>query len=347
MRRVSIFLMVGLCSAMSVTAPAQDSDPLEGLKQFSSISKIDIKRLLNGEILTQRGPLMNFPNGISSQLCFAVPTSPVETVKRLQTWDSTRCSSLKVYASHKLSDHCELKEFNSLYLYLDPDRRPINWLLAQTLATSAANSSLNLTQIEAGALAGCVGKDASAKTVGSCWANLLFARASGFQRNGFAGTLPYEFDVESLTPASHLRSMFQEQVQITREFSPLLERAGLMNGGAGISPLKPSYYWRLFEADHHATFSLGAVYALEVGDHCQLLEIEYYVSGTYYTSATLYDIRPIHYGGKTGSLVWCDVLCSAPVLRFASGIERLASGVILILEFKKMVRCFQDSLKSS
>jgi hypothetical protein len=138
--------------------------------------------------------------------------------------------------------------------------------------------------------------------------------------------------------------MLQEQVRITPEFALLLQRSGLVIGGAGIAPLRPSqHYWRLFEADHHATLSLGAVYVLEVGDRYQVLEIEYYVSGTYYTTATLYEIWPIRDGGMTGSLVWANVLCSAPALRYAAGIERLASGVILILEFKKMVRCFQDS----
>jgi hypothetical protein len=346
MRRLSIFLMVGLSCVLCVTSPAQDSDPLAGLKQFSDFSKIDVKCLLDGEILSQRGPLMNFPNGISSQIIFAVPASPAETVKRLQTWDSKCCPALKVYASHELSDPCELKEFNSLYLYLDPGLRPVKWFLDQTMATSASSSGLNLTQIEALGLAGCVGKDASPKTVGSCWDRLLFARAASFQRNGFASKLPYEFDVESVTPASHLRSMLREQVQISREFAPLLQRAGLVAGGAGIAPLRPSYYWRLFQADHHATLSLGAVYDLEVGDHYQRLEVEYYVSGTYYTSATLYEIWPIRDGGRTGSLVWRGDLFAAPLLRFTKGVERLASGVIMIQEIKKEVRCFQDSLKT-
>ena len=133
---------------------------------------------------------------------------------------------------------------------------------------------------------------------------------------------------------------------VTREFAPLLQRAGLVDGGGAMPPIRPTYYWRLFEADHHATLSLGAVYLLQVGDRYQLLDLEYYVSGTYYTSATLYEIWPISDGGRTGSLVWCNVLCSAPALRYAAGIERLASGIILTLEFKKLIRCFQDSFKT-
>jgi len=346
MRRLTILLIVGLCCAVCVTVPARASDPLAGLKQFSDFSKIDIKRLLEGEILSQRGPLMNFPNGISSQLCFAVPASPAETVKRLQTWDPTRCPPLKVYASHDLKDPGELKEFNSLYLYLGPGKAPLRWLWNQTLGTTGHSSDLNLTQIEALELARCVGKDANTKTIGACWGNLLFTRVSGFQRNGFKTSLLYEFDVKPVNPVSHLRSLLQEQSLITREFAPLLQRAGLVGGGTGMSPIRPLYYWRLSEADHRATLSLGAVYLLQVGDRYQMLDIEYYVSGTYYTSATLYEIWPINDGGRTGSLVWCNVLCSAPTLRYASGIERLASGIVLTLEFKKLIRCFQDSLKT-
>jgi len=350
MRWLSILLvallMPGVCRAVTLAAPAQGSNPLAGLKEFSDFPKIDVRRLLEGEILSQRGPLMKFPNGISSQLVFAVPTSPEETIKRLQTWDSKLCPSLKVYASQDLHLPSEPGDFARLYKYLDPGLRPVKWLLDQTMATSARKSALNLTQIEAAKLARCVGKDASAKTVGSCWGDILLARALDFQRKGFAGALPYEFDLASVTPAQHLRSMLEEQVGISREFAPLLQRVGLVGGGAGIVPLTPSYYWRMFQADHRATLSLGATYDLGVGDHYQRLEVEYYVSGTYYTSATLYEIWPVQEGGRTGSLVWCDVLCSAPELRFASGIERLASGVILVLEFKKMVRCFQDSFKT-
>ena len=346
MRWWSIVLVACLGYVVSTGAPADASDPLAGLKVFGDFPRFDIGKLLDGEILSQRGPLMKFPNGITSQLVFAVPTSPAETVKRLQTWDSKRCPALKVYESHELHDPCEPGDFAGLYKNLDPGLRPVKWFLDQTKATTASHSGLNLTQIEAVRLARCVAKDASPQALASCWADLLFARASNFQRDGFASMLGYDFDLEPVTPASHLRAMLQEQAGISREFAPILQRAGLLSGPAGIAPLRPSYFWRLFQADHHATLSLGAAYDLAVGDHYQRLEVEYYVSGTYYTSATLYEIWPISEGGRTGSLVWCDVLCSAPTLRFASGIERLASGVILILEFKKMVHCFQDSLKT-
>ncbi|ABK98128.1 hypothetical protein [Pelobacter propionicus] len=343
MRRWTLFLMFVICCSACVTVFAQDIDPLARLKQVSAFPKIDVKLLLDGEILSKRGPLMTFPTGISSQLCFAVPTSPAETVKRLQTWDPTRCSSLKVYAAHDLNDPAELKEFNNIHLFLEPGDHPVRWLWDQTLATTDRRSDLNLTRVEAQELARCVGKSPDTKTMGDCWGQVLFARLSDFQRNGFASSLSYEFDVAPINPAAHLLSLVQEQPLVAREFVPLLRRAGLVNGAAAMPSIRPTYYWRLFEAGHHATFSLGTVYLLDAGDHYKLLDIEYYVSGTYYTSATLYEIWPIRDGERRGSLVWCNVLCSAPMFRFASGIERLASSIILTLEFKKCVRCFQES----
>jgi|GEM_PF-2007569 len=346
MRRLKIIQLLAFCCAVCVTAQAGGSDPLGELKRFGDFPKIDLKRLLEGEILSQRGPLMKFPNGISSQLLFAVSLSPAETVRQLQAWDSKRCPALKVYVSHGLNDPGDIHEFDGLNPYLAGGTRPVGWFRDQTLATTDHGSELNLTQIEALELARCVRKDGIAKNFGPCWGKLLQGRAVGFRRNGLAGSLPYEFDAVPVNPAAHLRSLLLEQGLIAREFAPLLQSAGVLDGGAALPPIRPAYYWRLFQADHRATLSLGAVYVREAGDHYQQLDIEYYVSGTYYASATLYEIWPIRDGARTGSLVWCDVLCSAPVLRFASGIERLASGVILTLEFKKFVRCFQDSLKT-
>ncbi|GFO55021.1 hypothetical protein GMSM_20280 [Geomonas sp. Red276] len=147
MRRMTIFLALVFCCTLCAAVQAQRPDPLAELKRFGDFPRIDTKRLLEGEILTQRGPLMKFPNGISSQLCFAVPLSPAETVKQLQSWDSKRYAALKVYVSQDLSDPVAPDAFNSLSLYLDLRNAPVRWLLDQTLATTARHSDLNLTQI--------------------------------------------------------------------------------------------------------------------------------------------------------------------------------------------------------
>jgi hypothetical protein len=345
MKRLSAFMiMLWLCSAVAAPAPSQAADPLENLKKFSDFQKVDVKRLLEGEILSQRGPLMNFPNGISTQICFFVPLAPEEVFKRQQTWNPTRCASLKVYASGGLSSPCELKDFKKFHL--DPGDRPVKWLLEKTLTTASGKLELNLTSSEAHELAACVGKDSSPDAIGSCWAKLLFARASAFQLKGLGGVLPYEVEGEFLSPAVQLRSMLQEQGKIIQEFAPLLQKTGMLGNGAEVSSLQPLYNWGFFDANHHATINLGAVYKLAVGDHFQLLAIDYYASSTYYAAATLYEIWPIRDGKKTGSLVWRGDFLAAPTLRYTKGIERMAFGVIMIQEVKKEIRCFLDDLRA-
>ncbi|KAB0663825.1 hypothetical protein F6V25_15460 [Oryzomonas japonica] len=344
MKPLSTFFIILLCCAVAATAPAQTSDPLDNLKKFSNFQKIDVKRLLGGEILSQRGPLMDFPNGISTQICFFLPMSPEEVFRRQQTWDPTRCAPLKVYASGGLSNPCKPSEFKKLRL--DPGNYPVKWLLEKTLTTASGKLELNLTRSEAHELAACVKMDRSPASIGSCWAKLLFARTAAFQLNGLGGVLPYEAEGEFLSPTVQIRTMLQEQAKITQEFAPILHKTGILNDGAKTSSLLPLYNWSFFEANHHATLNLGAVYQLAVGDHYQLLDISYYASSTYYAAATLYEIWPFHDGKKTGALVWRGDFLAAPTLRYTKGIERIAYGAIMIQEIKKEIRCFQDDVRT-
>ena len=341
MRRLTMRIALIFC-ALLATTPAHAADPLARLIQFSDFPQIDIKRLLAGEILSQRGALMNFPNGISAQFCFVVATPPSETARRLRAWNPTRCKALKVYESHSLQSPCEIKEFASLHL--DPRQHTVKWLVDKTLATTANTSELNMTQIEAGEMARCTRKGSAPASIGVCWGSLLFGRATDFQKKGFSSDLPYEFGGESVSPGSQIRSMLAEQSRITREFAPVLRGAGLVNDGTAAPSLTPTYNWSLFEADHRATFNLGAVYELAVDDRFQLLDVDYYVSGTYYAATTLYDIWPIRIGDKVGSLVWRGDFFAAPTLRFTKGIERIAYGAVMIQEIKKGIRCFQDGI---
>ncbi|MDR3579628.1 MAG: hypothetical protein P4L44_06680 [Oryzomonas sp.] len=344
MKRLSTFFIMWLCGAVAAAAPSHASDPLENLKKFSDFQKIDVKRLLEGEILSQRGPLMNFPNGISIQMSFYVPIPPDEVFKRQQTWDPTRCSSLKIYASSGLSRPCEPKEFKKLRF--DPREHPVKWLLEKTLAAASGKADLNLTRSEAHELSACARNETSPDAISSCWAKLLFARATTFQLKGLGGILPYDTDEDFLYPAVQLRTMLQEQGKIIQEFAPLLQKTGMLGNDTEVSSLQPLYNWSFFDANHHATLNLGAVYKLAVGDHYQLLDIDYYASSTYYAAATLYEIWPIHDGKKTGSLVWRGDFLAAPTLRYTKGIERIAYGVIMIQEVKKEIRCFLDDIRT-
>ena len=327
MRWLTIYLV--LC----VAAWGEELAAVSVLKRFSDVATADTQRLLVGDIPSARGGLMDFRNGISAQLCFAVVATPEETARRLQDWDPSRHEELKVYAFHILHNPCSPEDFAALKLNLK--QRPMKWLLDKTQATTERKSDLNLTRREARELGG-------ATSFGDGWAKLLLERAAAFQRSGIAAAAPYEFGNESVLPAGQLRAVLAEQPRIVQEFEPILKGSGLVGKNASLTPVE---YWSLFEADHHATLNLGAAYRLTVGDHYQLLDLEYYVSGDYYTSASLYEIWPVRAGNTTVSLVWRGDFFAAPVLSFTKGTERIAYGVLMIQEIKKEIRCFQADMK--
>ena len=343
MKRLVFWLGVAWCGIVVSTAHSQGTGPVESMKRFSSFSHVDLGRMLDGEILGERGALMEFPNGMTAETCFVAPTSAEETAKRLQSWDATPHEALKVYAFQALHNPCEPGDFQRLNF--KSNQHLIRWLLEKTLASTPDKSELNISRAEARELAGCVGKNSDPNRVASCWVKLLFARAASFQRQALNGVPPYETTEEAVFPVAQLRAMLAEQPPITYEFRPILQRIGFFGSTSDIAALAPFYYWSLFDADHHATLSLGVAYQLAVNDHFQVVDMEYYVSGNYHTSAALYEIWPIRVRGKPGSLIWRDDFFAAPTLKFTKGTERLAYGAIMLQEIKKEIRCFQDDMK--
>lgn len=343
MRRLTSFFTLVFGCVMSVTALATDPGPIESLKNFSDFQQLDLNRLAGGEIVSERGSLMDFPNGISAQTCFMVPLSAEETAKQLQLWDPSPHAELKVFAFHSLHSPCELADLQSLDF--KTSQKPVHWLMDKTVASTPAKSDLNLSHEEAQTLAGCVQKRADPQKVSECWAKLLLGRALAFQQKGLDGTQPYEMTGGSVSPAAQLRTMLREQLGIAREFEPILRKIGII-GNDTVPSLTPFYYWTMFDADYHGTITLGAVYKLAVGDRFQLVDMEYYVNANYYTSATLFEVWPIKIGEKSGSLVWRGDYFAAPMLAFTKGTERIAYGALMLQDIKKEIHFFQDDAKT-
>ncbi|HTS16194.1 MAG TPA: hypothetical protein VMP11_01340 [Verrucomicrobiae bacterium] len=336
--------LAGLAGGLlAVASIAIASDPLEDVKRFSDFAAADLRHVLDGDILGARGSLMNFPNGLSAQTCFVTPEAAAETARRLQAWDPLPHETLNVFAYQSMRGPSATADFQGLNL--DSNQGAIRWLLDKTRATTADKSDLNLTRAEAQQLANCARRSPDPQEIGVCWGEVLQERAAAFQRQGFDGLLPYEANGATVSPGKQLREMLRDQPAVSRQFATLLQRSGLFgNEPAGV--LIPTLYWTLFEANHHATLSLGAIYVLPQGDHYQLLDVQYYVSGKYYVAATLSEIWPIQIGAKSEALVWRGDFVATPTLAFTKGTDRIIYGAILLQEIKKVVRCFQDDLKA-
>ena len=309
------------------------TEPMDTVQRLGEFRQVDLSRLFAGEILTERGALMDFPNGIAVQSCFAVPLPAAEVARHLQVWDPSPHEVLKVYAFHPVSSPCLSEDFRQFSFA--GNQRPVRWLLDKTLATTPTQSSLNLSRTDAATLAG------SRLAPVEGWTKLLVARATAFQQRGWAGVAPYEVAGEKTAPAAQLQALLREPTGIAVEFAPILEKIGLAGAASDVT-LGGFYYWSLLEADHHATFNLGAMYRLAVGEHYQLADVEYYVSSDYYTTITLFEVWPV----TGGTLVWRVDLLAAPVLAVTKGAERLAYGALMAQDIKKEIRCILDDTKS-
>jgi len=324
---------VGLWLAWIVSSSA--AEPADTVQRLGGFRHIDVPRLLAGEILTERGTLMDFPNGISAQTCFAVPLPAAEVARQLQVWDPTPHAELKVLAFHAVPGPGRPDDFAQLQLA--SPQKPVRWLLEKTLATTPTKSVLNLTRAEAVAMAAAT----NPQRVAAGWARLLADRVVAFQQQGWAGIAPYEVAGPATSPVTQLRALLRDQAAVATEFAPVLRKSGLL-GAAADATLVPFYYWSWFEANHHATVNLGVVYRLAEGERQQVADVEYYVSGDYYTAVTLYEIWPV----PGGALVWRVDLFAAPMLEYTKGIERLAYEILMVQDIKQETRCMRDDLKA-
>jgi hypothetical protein len=318
------------------------TDPVESLKSFSAFSSVDPSRLEAGEILGEPGWPMKFPTGISAETCFVVPVPAADAAQRLKFWDPSLRGTVKTLEFHTVSNACSAGDF--LNLSLSPDNRSQRWLLEQSAAPLGRNFALNLTRAEASQLAQHVKTRPGPQSISAGWAEILLGRARLFQSQGFSGIPPYELGGQTVKPETQLQAMLRERPLVAQEFAPLLQDCGVL-GEKRTGTAQPYYYWALYDANRRATLALGALYLLPVGEGYQLLDAEYYVSGTYYTFVTLYEVWPLQVQGKPGALIWRGDFFCAPPLAYTRGAERLAYGAFMLQELKKTIRSFQNDVQ--
>ena len=171
--------LIAMMWCVAATTPLHAQSPVDSLKTFSDFPSLKLDRLFAGEIFTERGALMNFPNGISGQTCFFVPASAETTAARLQTWDPSPHAELKVYGFRFLKSPADLEDFRGLSF--QSGQHPVRWLMDKIVTTTDSKSELNLTRAEAQALAACTGRRADPANAATCWTKLLLDRATQFQ----------------------------------------------------------------------------------------------------------------------------------------------------------------------
>lgn len=333
---------------LAAALPSPVADPVEEIKSFSIFENVDLSALAEGDILGQRGALMNFPRGISVQTCYVVKAPPEVTVRKIVNWNATVHPELKIFTHHTVAATPFEDDFKPLDF--SRDASSIRWFLEKTDAVTADKSDFQMSRAEAAEMqralrakppAGQTRTDVAA----TAWKNLLLARATKFSREGLKGVAPYEMNGNSVNPATEIQSLLKEDSRISARFAELL--AGTPLGGTTNAPpptVSVAGYWELFEITSHGAINLGFSYTRGSDGRFQIVGCEPFASNGYLASLAFYEFWPIEAGGRPATLVWRQDMVSAPSLAMTRGIERIASGGIMVQEIKRSIRLFREDL---
>lgn len=334
---------------MSTCALCAD-DPLVKLRAFSSFSTVEVSRLAKGEILTERGGAMDFARGISGEACYVVRKDPSAVARFIISSDPSKNDPDSVYFHKKFTGAVQASDFAGMKL--DDSRFAQRRVVGKTLDVGGGKGDFFMSRAEVArfeqiAKQGRAQGLKPAEIAAQCWAGLFAERAGAFLKSGLDRLAPYETGRSPVMPADEMRKLLDEVPEVRDHFRELLSQTGLYPPG-GAPRLAPSCYAELLNAQVSASFDLGAVFVKELpGGEVQVLDCQYYSSGAYYVSLTLFHLWPIQLDGAPATLAWRGDLLSAPLLEVTHGTTRLAWGMMMMREISKSLQAFQkDILKA-
>ncbi|MCX7826786.1 MAG: hypothetical protein N2689_14695 [Verrucomicrobiae bacterium] len=344
--RLKLMTVVGCW--VSAASIGMSADAVSQLKSVSAFSEIDLKKLADGDILTQRGGLTKFRRCIAGESCYLVMKKPEAVAKFIRTPDPSKTPDGAVFF------HCDymppLRDEHLAKWNLGADKFAVRRFVTRTLAITPDKADFAISKQEAQAMAQCL-KDSPyrdkqpAETARRCWALTLKNRDKQFGESGLGKIAPYEMDASPISPTGEMKSLLEEHPNVVKEFEPLLNETGLNSSRPGRMAIAPQHYVEMINWDVQATVDLGVVLTKALDDgRYQILDVQYFSSGMYYVSLCLQELWPVTVDGKDATLVWRVDLLSAPTLEVTRGIERMAYAKIMMIEIKKSIQGFKKDI---
>jgi hypothetical protein len=219
--------------------------------------------------------------------------------------------------------------------------KPVKKLMEKSAANRVMDASLHLSKGEGSFFSEIKGDAARPESIASAWSQLLAKRFADYTRGGLSALAPYETGSSSIQAQSELNSLLSELPAVSNRFSSLLSEAR-----SGKSESAPVHYWQLVNIDGAAVLCLGSVYSRVVPETgaTQILDLQWYVSGGYYLSATCQELYPMQVGKTEATLVWRGDYTAISNKQIRKGMERLFSANIMLQEVKKTIRFFLQDL---
>jgi len=307
---------------------------VEDITSFSLFKKIDLNDLTDGKILAERGDYSQMERGLRVESCFLLPQSLAEATRTITTWDPSLREKMDTYVNHFVTETGS-DAFKDLKF--DPSKGPVRLFLQSTFNALKSDPDFPVTPEELARLRSLGGSLTSRSpdspefiaVAENFWREILQKRYESFIHSGISH-LPMVDEKKYPMVSEEIPGLLAEPTAIHDRFIHLYPATNLTPSPG----LKLAPYYQLQKADRIAALILGCYLSEEKADRVQILDIEYYVSHTYFASATLYELHPVTTAKGPATLVWRADLVSAPSYQWLRGIQAMAAGALMVRSVK-------------
>jgi hypothetical protein len=343
------FLSGALLAVLMSHASAQANGDLA----FTDFPNADVNALAGGQVLQQRGGLIDFQRGLTSQALYVID-APVATVQaKLSTWSPATHPELKVWMHQNLPARPAVTDFAGLQSL--PDNSSVHNLVEGTANFDPSNPSFQVNQNEAQFIASLHAQGGDARAFfANAWSQVLLGRIDNFL-GAKLGAENYIVPGGSIQPLTEIKSLLRSDVKIYQRYHPLLVNTPVYAANK-IAPV--TLYYECFDIEGSAVLGTGAMYEtlLNGNPNTALLaklqpspilvaDIEYFVNNGIYVSVELHQLSPVTLNGREETLVWREDLVSTANVAYLHGTERLASGMIMLQDVKQAIDAFRAEFR--
>lgn len=342
--------LFGVLLLSMLSGPARAQAP--GDLAFTDFPHADVNALAGGQVQQQRGGLIDFQRGLTSQALYLID-APVATVQaKLSTWNPASHPELKVWLHQNLPARPAVTDFTGLQSL--PDNSSVHSLVDGTANFNPSNPSFQINQSEAQLIASLHAQGGDSRAFfANAWSQVLLGRIDNFL-GAKLGAENYIVPGGDIQPLTEIKSLLRSDVKVYQRFHPLLVNTPVYASGK-IAPV--TLYYECFDIEGSAVLGTGAMYetqasggpaapaAIPPGMPILVADIEYFVNNGIYVSLELHQLSPVTVNGREETLVWREDLISTANVAYLHGTERLASGMIMLQDVKQAVDAFRAEFR--
>ncbi len=317
------------------------ASPLDQLRTTSKLPALDLQKLKQGEIVSNRGPLGTFSRGLYAESCYFIHAPTPIVGEKLLHWNPMKHRELEVQILREYNWPAPPAVFDSLAL--SSSRAEDKWLIDRTWQISPKHAGeLHVTANETKQFRDAVRSLGNAPAApqrdgkaNEFWRKILRARNDAISAGGLAALPWYNANDEHISPGAEFHSLMKIAPTIAAQFAPLLSKAPF--SGATNPPDELAPYWEASLVRGHTSLHGGFLSARKSAASWQIADCTYYASDTYFFSVVLYELWPV----ENGTLVWQIDFVSAPFRGFIGGVDRIFAGKQMINDDAQTAKLFR------